>query len=459
MPDEIMPHKRMNNETVVTAIIDIFPKLTLEEKAYALETLEKFDNHRIITLMIQSMKDPDWHIAVKAIEIAAVYAPQEAFPEIAKYSHVLNDEVRSSARMNFMSMPNSVALTTLSWMATAPEKETRKLYFEALNRYENPALIGQYLIGLNDSDEDVRYAAARFFVANPDSRALSVLISLLDKSGRDAVTAAEALGEFDDKGALEALLNALRKSVNTSNTTLDFQIRQAALQSLELMGNTDLIAPVVIEYLERMPDAPIAMRFIQTLGNLKNPRATPVLLKYVRENHAYADDALYVLGALGDPQSLDEIKQIIYDRGKPHRRRLVAMFALNMMAPEMIYDAIERCEELRPELPNYIRIYSGQKKNIARAAGRSPALYRDLLMSMDSAQQFEFTLKVVGSLLTDPDPDIVKGAILMLRASKDPLAVPVLQKLLKTDDHSLRDLILEAVASITANVKKPVKSE
>jgi HEAT repeat protein len=224
--------------------------------------------------------------------------------------------------------------------------------------------------------------------------------------------------------------------------------------ALGLRDETEEITPVILRLLRKEPDGPLAPDLLKTLGSLRDSRAVPYLLDYVRARYKYDVEALYALANIRDPAALNELKRIVDDPACPQRRRSAAVYSLVMTSGEggmeTLLDVIERHAELRPEVARYIWISTDSaRRMVAAAAGRSPTSYRDYFRHINEAQRSWIKAKYSGKLLHDTDPYVVRGAVLLLEASKDPQAVAELRGIQGAGDPALNGLVTEAIETLS----------
>lgn len=122
--------------------------------------------------------------------------------------------------------------------------------------------------------------------------------------------AAFALGESHDPRALGALLEVLQ------NRDDDGQVRMSAAMALGSLGDRAAVEPL-IEFVrvDMEKRTGIMAAGIGALGELKDPRAVPILLEALSNR---ADDWLYremaarALGSIGDPRAVDDLISAAY---------------------------------------------------------------------------------------------------------------------------------------------------
>ncbi len=122
--------------------------------------------------------------------------------------------------------------------------------------------------------------------------------------------AAYALGESSDPRALEPLLEVLQ------NQAEDGQVRMSAAMALGSLADCAAVEPL-IEFVrvDMEKRTGIIAAGIGALGELKDPRAVPILLKALNnraEDWLYREMAARTLGSIGDRRAVDDLISAAY---------------------------------------------------------------------------------------------------------------------------------------------------
>ena len=170
---------------------------------------------------------------------------------------------------------------------------------------------------------------------------VSSLLNQLKSTNADRrAEAAYALGETRDGRALEPLLETLR------DPSEDGQVRMGAAYSLGFLGDVAAVDPLIETLREDMEmRTGILAACIGALGELKDPRAVPILLEALSnrsDDWIYREMAARALGEIGDSRAVGPLISAAYMADTRHD----AIEALAKIgAPEAVDALIEALDE------------------------------------------------------------------------------------------------------------------
>jgi HEAT repeat protein len=173
----------------------------------------------------------------------------------------------------------------------AMEEKTRLSSTELMGRAKSPLHVEELIESLHDPSFNVRHEAiVALGHMTPDERSTAALVEVLEGRQPDlAVAAAWALGRLGDRRALEPLRAALDG---------DFpMVRAASARALGTLRDEEA-APLLLEKLQTMPQAPLRTAYAAALGNLRHREAAGKILELMREPSDSAGELALALALL-----------------------------------------------------------------------------------------------------------------------------------------------------------------
>jgi CHAT domain-containing protein/HEAT repeat protein len=291
---------------------------------------------------------------------------------------------------------------------------TRRWASKSLRTFGDHGTIPALIRALRDSDETVRFHAARAMEAIPDKRATSTLVATLrDSSTGVRRSAARALGAIGDRGAVPALIEGLRSGGAVAESV------EHALSLIGDASSTSLLLPLL-----DAPAAELRLRVLRVLEELEDKAAGPRVLRML-------DDA--------DPEvRLRAIRALRTVGGATAVPRLAA--ALNDADPEVRRIAAYSLEAVGDEraVPSLLARLSDPDPSVRRAAAAACGKIGDGRCT-----------PALVSLLSDPTYEARSGALDGIAALKPSSALRDVQKALRSDGHWLiREKAVVALAAL-----------
>lgn len=454
---------RLQNNAVVEKVMAVFPNLTSVEKLYALEIIGRFD-HANIPAFIQSnigVTDPD--VVIKAMNISMAYTPAASFPLITKNLTSKNVRIRDAAELIVSDLDMDLPAEGFVWMAEAPDPAIRRKFFSLAKNLSDPALVSLCLKGLHDSSADVRRVSVEYFQEHQDPRTVIPLSAMLGGSKEVASAAVKALAS-QDNSAFEVLFEVIADTTGK----YDVAVKTDALFGI-VNHDQNKTGAALLELLKKAPDGPLSDSLIRALVGLKEHRAVPLLLRLMKEENKNSNLISKALFFLGDSSALDQLEEIIENPGETLQKRKWAIQScagIGVSGTRYLLGLAIRSAELRQAAVEHLQIQKTEDRRIvAEIAGKSPQEYRSIVAAIGGAF-YRIPLDETSKLLHDSNPHVVKGAVLLLRATANPKSIAYLRELEKGHDQSLRELVAEAISilgqkksnsPVNSNISTPAK--
>jgi HEAT repeat protein len=143
-----------------------------------------------------------------------------------------------------------------------------------------------------DSDTRVRGELAKVLGQINDTRALEILIAVLESSDTQARReAAAALGQIEDTRTVEALIAALKDP--------DISLRENAADAFRLISDPRATDPLIAAL--RDSDVWVRITAAEALGKIRNPQAVEPLIAALKDiDFRVRNSAVGALGQIGD---------------------------------------------------------------------------------------------------------------------------------------------------------------
>jgi HEAT repeat protein len=435
---------KLHNNVVVERIMAVYPVLSQSEKMYALELLGRFEHPLVAQFLIRSIDDVDSVCSIKAMETAIAYAPLESIQVFAEKLASKNERISNAAYRVMDNIRVDFPIDGLAPIAEDPSPKTRWRFFNLVKRLSDPMLPPLCLKGLRDDDEAVRSEAAEYFQTHQDHHSVKPLTDMLKGTPSERNVAVTALAA-QDESAFAPLLSVLSDSKGE-------YVQRDKIEALFGLVNYDRerTASALLDLLRKLPDPKdqVADNVIRALVGMKESRVVPLLLNYLSEDNGKWSIAVNGLFELADPSTSGPLRKIIEDPDQPLDRRRMAIIAHasgGADATRYLLALARRSPELRSAAVEYLQVQKPEDRlAVAAIAGSEPAEYRDILTMIGGAW-YRIPVEQTSELLHSKDAYVVKGAVLLLRASGSPNAIDLLRGLVNDQDRSLQGISAEAV--------------
>ncbi len=286
--------------------------------------------HPAKAAILESLRDEDRHVKQRAISIVPRLLGKEAVPFLVECLDDSEPEVRRSALYALRELKDERALEPTLAKANDGNIHVKVAALSVLQEFNAPRVTDTCIKLLEDSSSIVQNAAVTCLGRQPSTKAAEPLISLLESPRSDfsvKSNIAEALARIGDPMAVDPLIALLAtEPADQKTATLD-RIKNMKKLTLIALGDIGdkraypaLVAALDNNYLEESA--------IRALGKLKDPRAIPLLRKYLSEKNAsLRNSAMGALGELGDPEALNQLIILSKEKNYTESRGSAAFLA------------------------------------------------------------------------------------------------------------------------------------
>lgn len=306
---------------VVTWLNDSDPDLRLA----ATNILGNLGDRRAVRPLVRSLGDPSHQVRLHAVKALGALGSDEVVEPLIGRLEDDKAEVRRAAADQLAELGDGRALVPLVGAMNDSSLEVRLAAIHAVGRLGDTKAVRALLRLLDDPLEQIKVKA---IVALGDLRAAEATDRLIEALGTGSddfrTHAASALGKIAhaerDSRATRRAVRALVSALASTRT------RPAAREALLAAGPAavpGLIAHLRGEFPGHPPTA------VQLLGDIGDPRATPVLLAELERGRLSRELVLAALGTAGDKRALVPVLTLLSDEDPAIR--LAAMKALEPM--------------------------------------------------------------------------------------------------------------------------------
>lgn len=262
---------------------EVVDKLLDNEDHYirriTVETLGELGDPQAVEYLMQSLKDTDWYVQIKAAD---------ALVKIGK--------------------------PTVEWLILALEdtnRGVRRRAVEALGKIGDLKAVEPLILMLKDKDDDVRMEAADALGRLRDLQAVEPLILSLDDNERGVRSrAADALGKLGDTQAVEPLILTLKDPSRG--------VRIKTVWALGEIGDLRAVMPLTHTISDQNWD--VRMEAARALGRLEDEQAAEYLIQTLKDpKENVRIKTAWALGRLNNPQTVDPLIQTLNDKDKDVR--------------------------------------------------------------------------------------------------------------------------------------------
>ena len=462
---------------------------------------------RSVPLLIASLRDrsADWKTRSNAAEALSNLEDPRAVEPLIAALHDTEAGVRSSAAKALgwlkknppgsdefdWKFPDELPVPTRAMdpRAVAPliralqdtEAEVRSAAAEALSRSKDPRAVDALIAACRHTDEHVRSFAFKAACGLKDARAVQALVAALgDTDANVRVQAARALGELKDPEVVTPLIAALKDT--------EERVRSAVAEALGELKDPRVVEPFMVALQDRdanvrvqaaralaelkdlRASAPLLVALqggeaprsaaAQALGRLKEPRAAGPLIAALQDKEAdVRSEAATALGELKDPGAVEPLIAALQDPAMGSN----AVFSVRSLAAE----ALGKLKDPRAVEPLIAALHDPDmfvRGNAAKALGafNDPRMVEPLIAALqdesdDVRSEAAYALgclkdsRAVGPLiaaLKDPDILVPINAAAALGELKDPRAVEPLIAALQNPEPLLRAAASEALGKL-----------
>lgn len=429
-------------------LIPLFPSLNPAEKQYAAEVIALAPKNGVAFIQ-ERIRTADGQLGSRYMEIGAAYYPRETLQLVADTTLKNNGwKLRETALLLLPEMVKAAGPAASSNLSHHATEGVRRIFFEEAGKTAGDDMVEKFLEGLADPAPDVRNAASLYFQSHREPRAVPLLVETLGS----VPGAKEALKRQEARSVAAALVKALERRGGDSGK--DIEVKNAVFSDLYGELPPEAVVRLAAGILRDYPDSILTPRALVAIGLANDPEGVAVLARYAGAGGKYEEAAVFALASMRHPSALASLKRIVDDPGIPLARRENCVYGLAVSQDasrlELIMDSAERWPELRPRIARHFGVFTDDRKKIAGRIGRRPEAYREILAQLPANLRYLWGWKSTGYLLAEPDPMVVRGAVLLLAAGADKNSLPGLRNLAaESEDAALKALAEEAVSTIT----------
>lgn len=385
---------------------------------------------------IQQLIDAILSVPAEAPPPGAVHTPDGQLAEQMRQQALLQLTRHPQAAMRQQAVEmlgeshQPAALAALLRLAVDSESEIRQQALSSLGGFEDEAATVALLEALQDSDYLVRATAAELLGGRKDAGIDELLMRCLtDEDSMVRATVAEALGRREAFLAAPALRDLL----------IDFDqwVRYSAAESLGQIEPEEEIWPLLMN----ANSAELAMRLdaIAQLGELRDRRAIPSLLKMLHDDTQLEAAVLNALEKFHDPLTVPALVELALFTEAPHLREQ-ALIQAQTLSLEGTLEAL--ASWLEPDRPQF-------------AQRAIEALHQ--LPTADTTPLFLYAVQ-------HPDRWVCTVALITLEQRRVPVPADHLLPLLDENIHdlvraALKNLMCHAPEQVAESIEKFIGSE
>ena len=321
--------RHMVHPTAVGKLLDFFNRANPREKLEVLTLFRSFEDERIKGVLLQLLDDPSPEMRSRAISRVPYFFDNSMVPRMIDALKDKDSRVRAEVVRTLGEFEDRRALDPLitGLSDNSPSVREAAIRVLILKSYEDSRISDSVIGLLNDPSTLVRSAAVVYFREKPDKRAVEALIPLLsDKNTDIASISAQALAKIGDAKAVDPLIKVVRSEYDRERM-LDIYLRNSAIIALGQIKDKKA-TPVIIDALQKKE---LRISAVIALRTLKDNRAVPVLIKCLSDDDPYVRRlAASALRDIGDPAGLEAVKDIPGDKPPP------AVGGANALAPRVL---------------------------------------------------------------------------------------------------------------------------
>ncbi len=264
-----------------------------------------------IPLLAQGLADSALRASVKEILLAS-----DPVPVVQAVSRLLGDErgksdARCAAAALLAELPRDVphgVAALLRGLGTA-DADTSQCVADSLSAVGKTAVPG-LIRALRIDTPELSTRAAQVLGRIADPVAVPDLIACLERRDEAVRRAAvAALGQYRGEAAVAALKAAVRRD-------RDWSVRVAAARQLGRPGAGAAVRSVLTDTMRGDASAEVRQAAVAALGATGDPEAGPALMRLLRHamdqgNYDLAVSGIEALGAIGHPQGIDLLVQVL----------------------------------------------------------------------------------------------------------------------------------------------------
>jgi HEAT repeat protein len=296
-----------NDKDRVAKIIDPIAA-RLQDDQYALvrdraaDALARPNDEKAVAALVQAIVSENREARFHAHEAIISCKAVAALPQLAKYIHHTNRDVREKIVKIFGEIGGRDQVPYVTAALTDPDPVVRLAAVQALRKLQGEGMLEALQTKCNDVDPNVRAESARALGAIGDRKAVPKLVELLhDDNGFVRSAAAESLGQLGDRTATIALIQVLTGE------------KPHPAQGAEQEGLVISTRPGALPDIVKLKLVEEKINATKALGDIRDPLAVDALI----ENGLKAEDpglraeSAVSLGKIGEPRAVNPLEATV----------------------------------------------------------------------------------------------------------------------------------------------------
>ena len=229
----------------VTALIHALKDPDTQVKTSALKIIKTFEDHRIEPVLIELLKNLSPEVRIQTLSTLYHFTTLKSLPAIVDSLKDQDDSVRKKAARVLGRLENKRTIQPLLESLDDRSVIVRAAALRSLRNFDDAKISDANIRMLKDELPLIREAALRNMIYKPDKRAFESVIPLLADSKTSAL-AAEVLGLFGDKRAIDPLITALNDGYRQKGELPNRQLMITAAKVLSSFEESR-ITPLLIK--------------------------------------------------------------------------------------------------------------------------------------------------------------------------------------------------------------------
>lgn len=254
--------------------------------------------------LIAALVDTDPEVRMGAITALAAVGGESVVDALIRTLNDPDAKVRYTAVFEMRRLKNPRTVEPLCAMLSDPSAQVRQSALNTLDWLGDPRCVDAVLETTKNPDPEFGWFAYYVLGSTKDPRVLQPLLTALKDSNPSIQSAAAVgLGRFGSKDAVEPLITALKDERNI--------VQQSAISALLEIGDLRAVPPLI--ELLKIQDKETRSDVVRALGYLKDPRAVQPLLELMRTEPGDDSCPVCALGEIGDPSAVEPILAMLND--------------------------------------------------------------------------------------------------------------------------------------------------
>ncbi len=331
-------------QPAVSPLIKALKNYNYLVRSNSIKALSELGDTCAIVPLINTLQDPNVDVRISAIEALKKFKDARAVEPLIELLNHEDEHVRINALIALKELKDPRASVPFLSLLNDSNERVRIYSIMGLGELNNRVAVKTLITFLKDSSQAIRISTIWTLGMIKDTQAVEPLIDALkDNNSEIQYEIIKALGKIRDERAIEPLIKAFngfylnndieKKSKNDFNDML-LLIRKASAEALCEFNNDNAIQ-ALIDALEK-EDNEIQMVILKALLKVKyNGAVKPLINTLKNENKEIRQTSAKTLGEIGDPVSFKPLVDALKD--KETDVQLAAIEALGMLKDKKAY--------------------------------------------------------------------------------------------------------------------------